>query len=441
LNTANGLAPVRRFVSITMNLCLRARLVLPIQGAPIENGAVGVAGERITWCGTWESRPAEVDRAQVFDFGDSILLPGLVNAHCHLDYTAMAEKLPRPRTFADWIKGLVALKSAWTVPEFAESWRQGAAMLLRTGTTTVADIEAMPELLPNARQTTPLRVISFRELIHLKPGDGAAQLVDQAVRHLEELPEFAQRVALSPHAPYSTTASLLEASAEAARRRGWRLMTHVAESEEEFEMFMYRQGAMFEWLKHQRDMSDCGLGSPVQHLERYGYLDKNLIAVHVNHLWRHDAGILGRNGVSVVHCPRSHDYFQHFRFPRDELEAAGVNVCLGTDSLASVRRDGGEPLQLDLFAEMRALQSASPSLGSEPIVRMATVNAARALGRTDLGRLGAGAMADVIVLAAAPSTTGSQDCYDAVVHHRGAVAASLIGGQWAMAGNPTNVGT
>ena len=102
------------------------------------------------------------------DLEEAVLLPGLVNAHCHLDYTDMAGFLPPPKQFTDWIKAIVALKSSWTLEEFATSWQHGAAMLLRTGTTTVADVEAVPELLPTAWGGTPLRVISFRELINLK---------------------------------------------------------------------------------------------------------------------------------------------------------------------------------------------------------------------------------------------------------------------------------
>lgn len=388
-------------------------------------------GNRIAWCGSWADRPTDTGKAgATLDLGDHLLMPGLINAHCHLDYTGMAGHLPPPRLFTDWVKALVALKASWTEREFAESWRQGAAMLVRSGTTTVADVEAMPELLPAAWQATPLRVFSFRELIHLKPDPGAGDLVRQASSHLASLPGATGRVGLSPHAPYSTTADLLEAAADSARRHHWRLMTHVAESEEEFEMFMYRHGPMFEWLKNQRDMADCGLGSPIQHLERRGYLDDNLIAVHVNHLWRQDSGLLGRNQVSVVHCPRSHDYFRHLKFPREELLSAGVNICLGTDSLASVRPAGPEPIALDMFAEMQALQAGSPALSPESILRMATVNAAKALGReNDLGWLGPGAIADLIAL---PFTGPVADPYAAAIHHRGPVAASLIDGEWAV---------
>ena len=194
-------------------------------------------------------------------------------------------------------------------------------------------------------------------------------------------------------------------------------------------MFRYGHGAMFDWLKGQRDMSDCGRGSPVQHLERCGYLGANVLAVHANHLDRRDASVLAANGVSVVHCPRSHDYFRHLKFPRQELEKAGVNVCLGTDSLASVRKESGRAPKLSLLAEMQALARAASELPPETILRMATVNGARALGREGaLGEIVPGAVADLIAL---PWGGEKRDVFEAIVHHRGEVAASMIGGEWA----------
>jgi len=412
-------------------MILRARIIVPVSHPPIEDGAICLSGDRILWVGRRAEVPASHVYGEETDLGETILLPGLVNAHCHLDYTGMAGQISPPKNFTDWIKSLVALKGSWGMEEFAGSWRLGAEMLLRTGTTTVADIESVPELIPSAWQSTPLRVISFRELLNVNSRQPAADIVERAVNDWLGLPEARGRVGLSPHAPYSTSAELLELAARAAHRRNWRLTTHVAESEQEFEMFMYRQGAMFDWLKSQRDMSDCGHGSPVQHLERCGYLDENLLAAHVNYLWRHDAGVLGRNQVSVAHCPRSHDYFRHLRFPREELEGAGVNLCLGTDSLATTRKESGsQPLELNLFAEMQMLAAKSPELAPEKILRMATANGAQALGRKgELGELSPNALADLIAI---PFVGPEREVFEAIVRHVGEVGASMIGGAWAV---------
>src|SRR5215204_5627124 len=384
-------------------MILRARLVVPMAGPPIEDGAIAISGERIDWIGPWRDAPPHIS-GNVSDLGEVVLLPGLINAHCHLDYTGMAGKIAPPRSFADWIKAIVALKAQWSYTEFADSWLRGADMLLRSGTTTVADVEAVPELLPDMWQSTPLRMVSFRELINLKSPATAEELVRKTVEEWAALPATRKgaadcRVGLSPHAPYTTTAELLSVAAHEARRRKWLLTTHVAESEQESDMFMYRHGPLYDWLKSQRDMSDCGHGSPIHHLERADYLGDNLLAVHVNYLWRDDAATLAKYGVSVVHCPRSHEYFHHLLFPHRELTNAGVNVCLGTDSLASSAKMRGKMPELNMFAEMRGLQSKEPELAPRTILEMATVNAARALKREgDIGALREGLLADVIAL-------------------------------------------
>ena len=128
-------------------MILRAKIVLPITAPPIEDGAVFIAGNKIRAIAPWRDlRPHRREKA--FDLGEVVLLPGLVNAHCHLDYTDMAGELPVPKTFTDWIAAIMAHKTGWSYSDYARSWLRGAQQLLQTGTTTVADIEVMPDLLP-----------------------------------------------------------------------------------------------------------------------------------------------------------------------------------------------------------------------------------------------------------------------------------------------------
>jgi cytosine/adenosine deaminase-related metal-dependent hydrolase len=304
-------------------------------------------------------------------------------------------------------------------------------MLVRTGTTSVADIEAVPELLPKVWEGTPLRVLSFLEIIGIKGHRQPHAIVQEAVERIGALKGFRGRPGLSPHAPYSTVPELLRLSAQTARRRKWRLTTHLAESAVEFEMFARGRGEMFDWLQRSgRDMSDCGLGSPVQHLERCGALSERLLAAHVNYLGRQDAALLAKRKVHVVHCPRCHFYFHHDPFPLRRLAKAGVNVCLGTDSLASVYKTRRQTVELNLFEEMRALAKNEPSLSARKIVRMATLNGARALGMSgQIGELCAGSFADLIAL---PIAGKIADIYDGILHHQGDVAANMIDGRWAL---------
>lgn len=412
-------------------MLIRARAVLPVSQPPVFDGAVALSGPRIASVGAWKDAAGSSGKT-ILDLGNHLLLPGLVNAHCHLDYTNMAGLVPPQKSFTDWIKLITAAKADWSYSEFAESWLAGAQMLLRTGTTTVADIEAVPELLPDVWSATPLRVFSFLEMTGVKSRRDPRAIVRENAARIEALPNGRCRAGLSPHAPYSTVPTLLQLAGETARRRRWLLSTHVAESAQEFEMFALGCGEMFNWLRrNERDMADCGLGSPVQHLERIGLLGENLLAVHVNYLAPADARLLGRRKVSVAHCPRSHFYFGHRAFPFNTLAKARVNVCLGTDSLATVYKTPRQTVELDMFAEMRAFASANPRVPAKTILRMATQNGARALGmRGQLGELAKGAHADLIAI---PFTGKKADIYDAVLHHRGHVAASMIGGRWAIA--------
>jgi aminodeoxyfutalosine deaminase len=411
-------------------LLLRARVVLPASQPPIRDGAVLIAGRRIAAVGRWREL-ASCSRKQTLDLGDALLMPGLINAHCHLDYTDMAGQFPPPKVFSDWLKLITETKAGWDHADYAKSWLNGAGMLVRTGTTSVADIEAVPQLLPEVWGATPLRVFSFLEMIGIKGRQQPRAVVHEAVARLEALKDGRGGVGLSPHAPYSTVPELMRLSAQTARRRNWRLTTHLAESALEFEMFEHGRGPMFDWLQRSgRDMSDCGQGSPVRHLENCGALSRDLLAAHVNYLARGDAALLGKRQVHVVHCPRGHFYFHHDKFPLPRLVRAGVNVCLGTDSLASVYRPRRQHVELNLFEEMRALAKNEPALSARTIVRMATLNGARALGMSGkIGELAAGGFADLVVL---PFTGNVADAYDRVLHHHGEVSASLIDGQWAI---------
>jgi cytosine/adenosine deaminase-related metal-dependent hydrolase len=356
-------------------------------------------------------------------------MPGLVNAHCHLDFTDMAGEIPPPKSFVDWIAAIMAARAAWGYSEYARSWLRGAHQLLKSGVTTVGDIESMPDLLPEVWEATPLRVYSFLEMTGIKARRSPKDVLRETVGMIEGLYPGRNRAWLSPHAPYSTLPELLQRTARLAQRRSWRVSIHVAESEEEFAMFQEAQGPMHEWMaRNGRDMADCGAGSPVVHLARQRLLGENVLAIHANCLARGDATLLAKNKTTVVHCPRSHEYFKHPPFQRARLAGAGVNICLGTDSLATVRKAGRNQPELDLFAEMRALANHDKAITPGEILEMATIRGARALGAAGkIGELTPGAYADII---AVPFTGKFAALREAVIQHTGRVAASMIEGRW-----------
>jgi len=446
-------------------MLLRARVVVPVSQPPIDNGAVLISGRRIRAIGSWREL-ARASKQKAIDLGEVALLPGLINAHCHLDYTDMAGVFEPPRRFTDWIKLITAEKGQWSDDDFKVSWQRGARMLERTGTTTVGDIEALPNLLPEVWESTPLRVFSFLEMTGIRSRRQPRVVLSEALEVIKRLKTHRRCKAwLSPHAPYSTLPELLKLATRKAWRRRWRVATHVAESDQEYEMFLHGQGEMHDWLKrNDRNNADCGLGSPVQHMERFGALTSSLLAIHANYLAPGDAELLGKHGVHVVHCPRSHAFFRHQAFPYEALNTAEVNISLATDSLASVinprrktivRRKveadqvvdeianprsahvaperevvAPTPIELSLFAEMRAFAERFPSVSPEMILQMVTVNPARALGCAGkLGELRAGSFADIIAL---PIGRKSEDVYESILRDGRHVEASMINGSWAI---------
>lgn len=407
---------------------LRARWILPVTSPPCEDAAVQIRHGRIISVGRWRDLRQQVE-GKVDDLGEVVLMPGLINAHCHLDYTHMAGGLPPPRYFPDWLKGMLAYKAQWGYSEFAQSWLAGARMLLASGTTTVADIEAVPDLLPEVWNATPLRVFSLIELTNVRSRRQPAEIIDEVLQLLPALPRRRCRLGLSPHALYSTTPELLRDAAKVARRRRWPLAVHVAESVDEFEMFTRAAGRMYDWLAPQRDMRDCrGAATPVERLAELGVLGPRVLAVHVNYATPEDAALLARHRTSVVHCPRCHAYFRHRPFPMEMMRKAGVNVCLGTDSLASISKQGRRPPELNLFDELKLAAQNNPGLSPLTILEMATINGARALGRDRwLGQIRSGVYADLVVI---PVPTALPCPIEYVVHATPRPTAVMVGGQW-----------
>lgn len=401
-------------------MILRARIVVPISRPPIADGFVRVDGNCIIEVGAW----ADVkNKSEAVDLGEVILLPGLVNAHCHLDYTNFVGAIPTPRSFTDWINAIVDLKKDVDDAAHRESWLHGAAQCLRHGTTTLGNIETRPDFLPELWAATPLRVASFLELIVTCAQSDTAQAVADATNWIASHKPPRGHAGLSPHAPYTTNPVLLEACAA----RDLPMAMHLAESAEEDEMFRQGSGPLYEWLAAAgREMADCGRGSPIAHAHRSGLLSENLIAIHGNYLDDDDIHLLAENHVSLVHCPRSHAYFGHAPFRAEALRMAGVNLCLGTDSLATMRAGDAE---LSLFEELRAYCEAFPDLADlETLLQCVTVNPARALGMAgQVGELAVDAFADLMTL---PFDGPIEFAMEAIVNHAGPAQRVMLYGKW-----------
>jgi aminodeoxyfutalosine deaminase len=429
-------------------MIVRARTVVTMDGPPIENGAVAVSGNRIVDFGSFDDIKTR-NAGNILDLGEQVILPGLINAHCHLDYTCLRGKISPQKSFADWVQAINAAKSELSPEDYVASINAGFEEAKRFGTTAMANLTAFPELIPQIQP--PVRTCWFAELIDIRAPERANELVDSVIEPLRSL-ECADMSALSkrrhvaalqtqhwglaPHALFTASRDLFRRCEEIAQNDNILLTTHLAESHEEMEMFRDASGPLYEFIKGiGRPMDDCGNETPLElFLDSIGsggspnrlraiqvnrpYL--SWIVAHLNELTESDFELLERSNSKfhVVHCPRSHNYFDHSPFAFERLRSFGFNICLGTDSLASNE-------SLSLFAEMRAFQKEFPSVSAEEIFPMVTVNPARALRYENaLGQIRPGFGADLIAVPCSTST----DIFEQILAFENPV-------DWVLAGN------
>ena len=415
----------RRYSS---QMIIRGRTVTTMHGASIDNGAVAVAGNRIVDVGRFDDIKSR-NTGDIVDLGEQALFPGLINAHCHLDYTCLRGKISRQKSFTDWIRAINAEKADLSPEDFLASINDGFKEAKKFGTTTIANLTAFPELISQVQP--PIRTCWFVELIDIRaPID--LECADMSAllkrRHVAAL----QNPGLAPHALFTASKDLFRRCEEVAQQEHTLLTTHLAESREEMEMFRDASGPLYEFIKSiGRPMDDCGSETPLEFL--LGALpstslrtgsDRPIpqwIIAHLNELTETDFDLLERSNSKfhVVHCPGSHNYFGHSRFAFERLRSFGFNICLGTDSLASNE-------SLSLFAEMRAFQKKFPSVSPEEILQMVTVNPSRALRQENaLGQIRPGYRADLIAIPCSTST----DIFEKILAFDAPVSWSMVNGQ------------
>jgi cytosine/adenosine deaminase-related metal-dependent hydrolase len=401
-------------------MIIRSRVVATMAGEPIDDGAVVVEGNRIAGVGKF----AEVKRShrgEVLDLGEQILLPGLINAHCHLDYTALRGKIGPQRSFADWITAINAHKDALTEADYISSITAGLAEAQKFGTTTMLNLEAFPELLPRLPRP-PLRVWWCAEMIDIRRTVNVEEVATTLREWFRSHDDWLGGFGLAPHAPYTASAQLYSDAAEIARREDLPFTTHLAESSEEMQMFRDAAGPAFDFLKSiGRSMADCGHGTPLSFILRNQPVDDHWIIAHLNELDAGDFDLLARAPkFHIAHCPRSHTFFGHAPFALERLRSLGFNISIGTDSLASNS-------SLSLFAEMRELLRKEASLSPREVLEMVTVNAARAIGQGGkLGQIHPGFCADLITV---PHRESGNEIFENIAAFDQAVPWMMVNGE------------
>jgi aminodeoxyfutalosine deaminase len=400
-------------------MILRARCVLPMDQPPIEDGAVVIEGDVVTAVGkTAEIRAAHT--GEVRDLGERVLAPGLINAHCHLDLTRLHGEVTWQGSFIEWILQLVAAKKLHSDKDYLSGYQMGLEQLTRSGTTTIVDICSTPQILHQVLPTK-LRVWWCLELIDFNRSEDANGLTSKALEFIAAHPDVHGGFGLSPHAPYTASGELYRLAAQRSKARNILLTTHLAESQDEDDMVRRGTGPMYDYfLRAGRNMGDCKRTGPTQLMGEFGVLGANCLAVHANSLTPLDVTLLKQTGTHVVHCPKTHRFFGRGTSLLQALMAQGVNVCLGTDSLASNDT-------LSMLAEMQTLAHMFPRMSAQELLAMATLNAAKALNQTEkLGRIAPGAWADLI---AVPLEGDGVDPYEAIVYADKEVSFSMVGGE------------
>jgi cytosine/adenosine deaminase-related metal-dependent hydrolase len=403
-----------------------ARFVFPLDREPLEEATLEIENGRIAGLHTLHD-------PQAVDLGNVAVIPGLVNAHTHLEFSDLDAPLPATDQFTHWIRAVVGHRRSPTFdPQTAitcgieESKQQGISTL---GEIATADMNYEQLVTSHAPRT-----VLFREAIGLT-NEAITQQLDFARQFLDETSQDTANVrrALSPHAPYSVHPQLFRGLVDLAVEHDISIAMHLAETPSEIELLERGTGEFVDLLTDfglwRSDLFEQGT-RPLDYLRPLAETMSALI-IHGNYLSDEELDFVARHPqLTVVYCPRTHAYFDHAPHPWRKLIERGGNVALGTDSRAS------NP-DLSLWNELLFLRRQFPEVDPRTLLRMATVNGAAALRfPNSTGQpFNMGAPADLTVVALPKQTSG--DAFAQLFHPDSHVTGGMRDGQWGQA--PENI--
>jgi len=421
-------------VSPPRSISLQARLVCPVASLPIAGGVVEIVDGRVV-------ELHDCPRDGTIDLGNAVIVPGLVNAHTHLEFSNLEQPLGPPVPFADWIGSVVAERrrrcrrqdDSATAPRLElDPISLGLQECFQSGASLVADI--VTGSLDNADRRSVIvdalgsdRLLPFRELISPNSSGMAAtwSAAEESLCELEADPGR-RPVGLSPHAPYTVAKPLLDQAIERAGREARPVAMHLAETQEELDLLSRHTGPLVDMLKRIGAWDPSALAGtrPLDILKLLSAAPRALV-IHGNFLVEEDLRFLGsQRQMSLVYCPRTHSYFGHPTYPLSAAIEFGVNVALGTDSRAS------NP-DLRLWEEAKHVAREFPNLPPAIVLQMATANGARALGRsTTHGIIAPGRAADLCCIR---TGDGSSDPLRAALAPSAKVIGAMHAGEWLLA--------
>jgi 5-methylthioadenosine/S-adenosylhomocysteine deaminase len=391
-----------------------AKWVLPVDGPPIEDGEIVVEEDRVA-----SVRP-RTNGGPRRDLGDAVLMPGLVNVHTHLEYTAprgILEDIP----FFSWIRALTALKPKWGPEDWLRSTRLGALEAVASGVTTIGD---NADAGPTARVAyeSGLRAVVYQEVFGPDPRDPVEPIMNGLRARLAAHAPFVSdriRLGISPHALYTVRPELFAAVNGLAAREHLPISFHLAESLDESALILRGEGAFAAMYRDRGIAWAVPCATPTRYAGDLGALHPTALAVHCVQQTPEDIALLGESGAAIAHCPRSNAKLGAGVAPlADWLATPGLRVGLGTDSAVSNNAmDMFEEMRFALLAQ-RAIRKEVPVITAPQMVRLATLGGAEALGLSDrIGSLTPGKDADFIaVRCSGPHAAPVSDPYAVLVY-------------------------
>jgi cytosine/adenosine deaminase-related metal-dependent hydrolase len=383
----------------------RADWVLPITGEPIPNSWVALDRGRIVALG----RANDGGAPDVIDLGRAAILPGLVNAHTHLELSYLRDAVPPADRFIDWIRTLMAKRRELpdpSDPRILAAARDGIREARAAGTALVGDISntlITVSLLSDAAMPG----VVFYEQFRFNESDpvGRVQRARQQLDAMSAHPDV--RCSVAPHAPYSTAPLLFRAiRADLDRHPFDPSSVHLAESAEEVQFVRTGGGVWRDLLEEIGTWADDWKApgtSPVAYLADAGFLDRRVLVVHAVQCTAADLSRLAEIGSTIVTCPRSNRHVGVGSPPLDAFYGAGLRVAFGTDSLASVE-------DLNIFGELAEARRIAPGVPARTLLESATIAGARALGFDgELGSIEPGKRAALLSVSL-PSVTDVEEC-------------------------------
>jgi cytosine/adenosine deaminase-related metal-dependent hydrolase len=355
----------------------RARWVLPMSGPAVEDGAVSVRGSSIEAVSRFGDLKADYPADSLVDLGDAAIFPGLVNAHTHLDNSALRGRIPKGLGMISWYEAHRDVNARIPDDERVETCKAAWHSLPALGTIALADISYEDLSSENIGEELLYGWIFFeisgfsrkRADEHLKAA------LERQARAQMETSRDRFRIALAPHGLHSLHESALREVFESNLKRDYPVSIHLAESPQEVGFLTGDDTSFEEALKRWGYWEDgycppkC---SPIQYLNRLGWLGPDLLAIHCVQVGDSDMELLAESGAAVCLCPRSNDHIGIGQPRIAQMTSMGIQPCLGTDGLASNS-------SLSLFDEMAFVRDRHPDVQPEDLLKMATVNAAKAL--------------------------------------------------------------